>query len=295
MIEVERLAKTFVAGRGRRAKRVVAVEQVDFVARDGRITALLGPNGAGKTTTLRIIATLMQADAGRARVGGIDVVADPLAVRERLGVLSDARGLYTRLTARENVAYYAQLRGVPAAAFEARSAMLAELLDMQPLLDRRTAGFSTGERLKVALARALIHDPPHLVLDEPTNGLDVMSTRALRRLLLHLRDAGKCILFSTHIMQEVEQLCDEIVIVAAGRSVAHGTAAQLIAQSGQATLEDAFVSFVHKSDCGAQIAGRESSSNDRVPPDVVAASLRAAGHRAGIPSQSEIRNPNPDR
>ncbi|HYS13924.1 MAG TPA: ATP-binding cassette domain-containing protein, partial [Burkholderiaceae bacterium] len=161
--------------------------------------------------------------------------------RTELGVLSDARGLYTRLTARENINYYADLRRVPGGECASRLAMLAELLEMRDLLDRRTDGFSSGERMKVALARALIHDPRHLILDEPTNGLDVMSTRALRRLLRHLRDQGKCLLFSTHIMQEVEQLCDEIVIVAHGRTVAHGTAADLCAAAGTDNLEDAFV------------------------------------------------------
>ena len=242
MIDVVHLAKTFAA-KGRRGKPVAAVADVSFAAGDGRITALLGPNGAGKTTTLRVLETLMRPDTGRATVGGIDVVADPLAVRAQLGVLSDARGLYTRLTARENVAYHAELRGVTGDVFEQRLLRLSYLLDMRPLLDRRTDGFSTGEKMKVSLARALIHDPQHLILDEPTNGLDVMSTRALRRLLLAQRDAGKCILFSTHIMQEVEQICDEIVIVAHGRSVAHGTADALRKLAGTDSLEDAFVSL----------------------------------------------------
>jgi sodium transport system ATP-binding protein len=241
VIEVSGLAKSFVGRRGRATTLVQAVTDVSFTAQDGRITALLGPNGAGKTTTLRVLATLMRADRGTAQVGGVDVAADPVAVRAQLGVLSDARGLYTRLTARENVVYYADLRGVARAQREERLAMLADLLDMGDLLDRRTDGFSTGERMKVALARALIHDPRHLILDEPTNGLDVTSTRALRRLLRHLRDQGKCLLFSTHIMQEVEQLCDEIVVVAHGRTVAHGTAAALCAAAGAANLEDAFV------------------------------------------------------
>jgi len=241
MIEVSHLGKSFRARVARRRTQVRAIDDVTFIAQDGRITALLGPNGAGKTTTLRILATLMQPDQGAARVGGIDVVADPRAVRAQLGVLSDARGLYVRLTARENITYHAQLRGVARADVDARLQPLAELLDMRELLDRRSDGFSTGEKMKVALARALIHDPSHLILDEPTNGLDVMSTRALRRLLLHLRDRGKCIVFSTHIMQEVEQLCDEIVVVAHGRSVAHGSAARLRAAAGAATLEDAFV------------------------------------------------------
>jgi sodium transport system ATP-binding protein len=243
MIEVRALAKSFVAGQGRTRQRVVAVEDVSFTAADGRITALLGPNGAGKTTTLRVLSTLMRADRGSAWVGGIDVASDPAAARAAMGMLSDSRGLYSRLTARENVAYFAQLRQVPHAQFARRLADLARLLDMEALLDRPTAGFSTGEKMKVALARALIHDPQHLILDEPTNGLDVMSTRALRRLLLALRERGKCVLFSTHIMQEVDAICDEIVIVARGRSVAHGTGASLRAQTGCASLEDAFVAL----------------------------------------------------
>ena len=173
--------------------------------------------------------------------------ADTRAVRAQLGVLSDARGLYTRLTARENIEYYAQLaqRAGSGSASE-RLAMMAELLDMGSLLERRVEGFSTGERLKVALARALIHDPHHLILDEPTNGLDVVSTRALRRLLLHLRNQGKCIVISSHIMQEVDQLADEIVIVARGRTVAHGTAQQIRAEAGTESLEDAFVKLAYE-------------------------------------------------
>lgn len=243
MIDVRNLAKSFIGRRGRAKTVVQAVTDVSFSAHDGRITALLGPNGAGKTTTLRVLETLMLPDRGTIAVGGIDVTRDPVAVRRQLGVLSDARGLYTRLTARENVRYYADLRGVAPADCERRLTMIADLLDMRDLLDRRTDGFSTGEKMKVALARALIHDPSHLVLDEPTNGLDVMSTRALRRLLRHLRDEGKCVLFSTHIMQEVEQICDEIVVVAQGRTVAHGTPASLCASAGTASLEDAFVAL----------------------------------------------------
>ncbi len=241
MIEVRALGKTFIARRGRQRVPLAAVEEVSFVAADGQITALLGPNGAGKTTTLRILATLMQPDRGEALVGGISVTADPIAVRAQLGVLSDARGLYTRLTGRENVAYYADLRGVPAADCAARLSRMSQLLDMEDLLDRRAEGFSSGERMKVALARALIHDPQHLILDEPTNGLDVMSTRALRQLLGHLRGRGKCIVFSTHIMQEVEALSDRIVIVAHGRTLAAGSAANLTAAAGGVGLEDAFV------------------------------------------------------
>ena len=233
MIEVADLAKHFGA--------VQAVRHVTFRAPDGAITGLLGPNGAGKTTTLRMIATLVVPTHGSARVDGIDCRVDPLGVRGRIGVLSDARGLYARLTARENIRYYAALRRMDGAATEAAIERLAELLDMRELLDRRTDGFSQGERMKVAIARTLVHDPPNVMLDEPTNGLDVMTTRKLREVIRRLRDDGKCVLFSSHVMQEVSALCDEIVIVARGSVVAHGTAEELLAQSGRANLEDAFV------------------------------------------------------
>ena len=233
MIEVTDLAKHFGT--------VQAVRHVSFRAPDGAITGLLGPNGAGKTTTLRMIATLVTPTHGNARVDGIDCSADPLAVRERIGVLSDARGLYARLTARENIHYYGALRRMPDAAIEASIARLADLLDMGELLERRTDGFSQGEKMKVAIARTLVHDPPNVMLDEATNGLDVMTTRKLREVIRRLRDAGKCVLFSSHVMQEVTALCDEIVIVARGAVVAHGTADELLATSGCATLEDAFV------------------------------------------------------
>ncbi len=253
MIEVHNLAKSFAArAEGRRAQ-ITAVSDVSFDAPDGTITALLGPNGAGKTTTLRIVGTLVAADAGLAKVGGIDTRTEPRAVRAQLGMLSDARGLYARLTARENIAYYADLREVPKPEFEQRLKALADLLDMGALLDRRTEGFSTGERMKVALARALIHDPQHLMLDEPTNGLDVLSTRALRRLLGHLRTQGKCIVLSSHIMQEVEQLADRLVIVAHGRSIAHGTAAEIRERAGAQSLEDAFVALAYDA---AEVAAR---------------------------------------
>ena len=233
MIEVTDLAKHFGT--------VQAVRHVSFRAPDGAITGLLGPNGAGKTTTLRMIATLVAPTHGNARVDGIDCSADPLAVRARIGVLSDARGLYARLTARENIHYYGALRRMPDAAIEASIARLADLLDLGELLERRTDGFSQGEKMKVAIARTLVHDPPNVMLDEATNGLDVMTTRKLREVIRRLRDAGKCVLFSSHVMQEVSALCDEIVIVARGSVVAHGTAEELRAQSGCATLEDAFV------------------------------------------------------
>ena len=233
MIETRDLAKRF--------GEVEAVRQVSFTAPDGNITGLLGPNGAGKTTTLRMIATLVVPSRGSALVDGIDCVAEPLAVRARLGVLSDARGIYTRLTARENIAYYGALRGMTPAAVDAAIERLAELLDLKAVLDRRTDGFSQGERMKVAIARTLVHDPPNVMLDEPTNGLDVMTTRKLREVVKRLREVGKCVLFSSHVMQEVSALCDEIVIVARGAVVANGTADALLAASGCTNLEDAFV------------------------------------------------------
>jgi sodium transport system ATP-binding protein len=242
MIVIEQLAKRFVQGRGRKARVVQAVDGVSLVADNGRITGLLGPNGAGKTTTLRMAAALIAPDAGRVLVDGIDVATRPQEALARMGVLSDARGLYPRLTARENIVYYGRLHGMTEAAASARADTLADMFDMRPLLERRTEGFSQGERMKTALARAVIHDPPNLILDEPTNGLDVLATRALREALRRLRDdAGKCIVFSTHIMQEVERLCDRVVVVAHGRTVADGTVASLNAQCGEADFEETFV------------------------------------------------------
>lgn len=243
MIAVEHLTKSFRTKRDGRWTVLNAVADLSFGAADGRITALLGPNGAGKTTTLRAISTLVAPDAGRVLVDGLDCGAAPAKVRARLGVLSDARGLYTRLTARENIRYYGALRGMAPGAIEAAIEGLADLIEMRALLDRRTEGFSQGERMKVALARALLHDPQNLLLDEPTNGLDILSTRALRSLLRTLRAAGKCIVLSSHIMQEVSALSDEIVIVSQGRMVAHGTAASLLAQTGTTDLEEAFLAL----------------------------------------------------
>jgi sodium transport system ATP-binding protein len=242
MIAVDGLHKRFVQGRGRAARVVQALDGLCFEAADGRITGLLGPNGAGKTTALRIAAGLIEPDGGSVSVDGIDVAAAPRAALARMGVLSDSRGLYPRLTARENIVYYGALHGMGAVQADARARALAAMLGMEPLLDRRTEGFSQGERMKTALARALVHDPPNIVLDEPTNGLDVVSTRALRDTLRRLRDeAGKCIVFSTHIMQEVERLCDTVVVVAQGRVAAAGTVAELNARAGGVDFEDSFV------------------------------------------------------
>ncbi|HWD16177.1 MAG TPA: ATP-binding cassette domain-containing protein [Casimicrobiaceae bacterium] len=239
MIDVDALVKAF----GRRSE-VQAVRGVSFVAPDGEITGLLGQNGAGKTTLLRMIATLVVPDAGRARVDGLDIVADRYAVRRRIGVLSDARGLYPRLTARENVRYYGRLHGLAGAALEARIDVLFATLGLTAIAERRTAGFSQGEKMKVAIARALVHDPRTILLDEPTNGLDIISVRMLRDELRKLRAQGKCLLFSSHVMQEVAALCDRIVVLAHGRVVAHGTATELTTQAATASLEDAFVALL---------------------------------------------------
>ena len=236
MIRVEGLTRSFGAVR--------AIDGVGFEARDGRITGLLGPNGAGKSTTLRILYTVLRPQGGSASIDGIDVVADPLATRRRIGVLPHGAGIYPQLTARENIAYFGRLHGLAGDALERRVDELIGELEIGGHADRRAKGYSQGERIKVALARALVHAPRNLLLDEPTNGLDVMATRALRALVLRLRAAGHCILFSSHVMQEVAALCDDIVIIDHGRVVAAGTPEALRAQFGSATLEDAFVAAI---------------------------------------------------
>ena len=236
MIEVHDLHRSF--------DQVRAVSGVSFSAGDGRITGLLGPNGAGKTTTLRMLYTLLKPDRGEVRVDGYDTHTDALAVRQRLGVLPDSRGLYKRLTARENVEYYGRLHGLDEATLKQRIDTLVQQLDMRDIEHRRSEGFSQGQRVKTAIARALVHAPQNIVLDEPTNGLDVMATRAMRRFLLRLRDEGRCILFSSHIMQEVAALCDHIVIIAGGRVTAAGTPEELRAATGETNLEDAFVKLI---------------------------------------------------
>ena len=233
-----------VQGLERRFGAVRAVAGVGFEAGDGRITGLLGPNGAGKSTTLRVLYTVLKPDAGSAVIDGIDVVGDPLGARRRIGALPHGAGIYPQLTARENIAYFGRLHGLAGTALDARIDALVEELELGAIADRRAKGFSQGERIKVALARALVHSPRNLLLDEPTNGLDVMATRALRALILKLRGAGHCILFSSHVMQEVAALCDDIVIVDKGRVVAAGPPEALRARFGAATLEDAFVAAV---------------------------------------------------
>ena len=236
MIEVQALSKSF--------GKVQAVQNVSFGAGDGQITGLLGPNGAGKSTTLRMLYTLLKPDSGTARIDGLDISHQALEVQRRIGVLADARGLYSRLTTRENIRYYGRLHDMEGEALESQIEKLISLLDMQPIADRRTEGFSTGEKLKVAIARALVHNPPNVLLDEPTNGLDVMSTRAMRQFVLRLREEGKCVLFTSHIMQEVAALCDQIVIISKGQVAATGSPDELRAHTGQDNLEDAFVAAI---------------------------------------------------
>ncbi len=235
MITVEDLHKRF--------GDVRAVSGVSFSARDGAVTGLLGPNGAGKTTTLRMIYALMRPDQGRILVDEVDAVKDPQAAQARLGVLPDVSGLYPRLTAREHIYYYGELQGLSGRELDDRARLLLDTLDMKSIADQRTGGFSHGERTKVALARALVHDPGNVLLDEPTNGLDVMSTRAVRDIIRRLREQGRCVLFSSHVMQEVSALCDSIIVIAKGGVAAMGTPDELRSQTGHQSLEDAFVAL----------------------------------------------------
>jgi sodium transport system ATP-binding protein len=236
MIRVHDLHKSFGAIR--------AVRGVSFEAADGRITGLLGPNGAGKSTTLRVLYTVVKPGSGRAEVDGVDVVRQSLEARRRICTLPHGAGLYPHLTARENIAYYARLYGIPDDRIEARVDTVIRQLDIADFADRRTKGFSHGQRTKVALARALVHEPNNVILDEPSTGLDVMATRALRDLIRELKRAGKCVLFSSHVMQEVAALCDEIVIIAHGKVALHDSPEGIREATGCADLEDAFVKAI---------------------------------------------------
>jgi sodium transport system ATP-binding protein len=236
MIKVSNLVKSF--------GDIKAVRGISFEVRDGEITGLLGPNGAGKTTTLRMLYSLLPPDEGEICIDGLDPTRDAMAIKRTLGVVPDSRGLYVRMSARENIEYYGRLHGMPSGDIAARIAELVNTLDMSDFIDRRTEGFSQGQRVKVAIARAMVHNPQTVLLDEPSNGLDVMSTRALRRYILDLKERGHSIVLSTHIMQEVAALCDRIVIIAGGRIAADGSAEELLQQSGCSTLEDAFVSLI---------------------------------------------------
>jgi len=236
MIEASNLSKHY--------GKVTAVRDVSLRALDGRITGLLGPNGAGKSTTLRILYTVIATESGDALIDGVSVVTNPLEARRRMGVLPHGAGIYPRLTARENITYFGSLHGLERDERDRRAAELITLLEMEDFADRPAKGFSQGQRVKTALARALIHRPRNVLLDEPTNGLDVMAVRNLRSLLGRLRDQGHCVLFSSHVMQEVAALCDEVVVIAHGTVVAQGTPEDLRARTGECSLEDAFVRLI---------------------------------------------------
>jgi sodium transport system ATP-binding protein len=236
MIKVSNLHKSF--------GKIKAVQGISFEVRDGEITGLLGPNGAGKTTTLRMLYSLLPPDEGEIRIDGLDPTKDAMAIKQTLGVVPDSRGLYTRMSARENIAYYGELHGMSGPDIKTRIEELVDTLDMADFIDRRTEGFSQGQRVKVAIARAMVHKPQTVMLDEPSNGLDVMSTRALRRYILSLKNAGHSVILSTHIMQEVAALCDRIIIIANGQIAADGSAHELLEKSGCDSLEDAFVRLI---------------------------------------------------
>ncbi len=236
MIKVDGIHKSF--------GKVHAVRGVSFTAPDGKVTGLLGPNGAGKSTTLRILYTVLKPDEGSASIDGADVVVDNLAARKKIGALPHGAGLYPNLTARENIAYYANLCGIDKSEVGDRVANIIKLLEIEEFADRRTKGFSQGQRTKVSLARALVHDPQNIILDEPSNGLDVMATRSLRHLILKLKDDGRCILFSSHVMQEVVALCDDICIIANGRVAIDDSVDGIRERTGCDDLEDAFVAAI---------------------------------------------------
>jgi len=238
MIVVDGLQKSF--------GEVKAVQGVSFTASDGKITGLLGPNGAGKSTTLRVLYTVLKPDAGSATIDGVNVVEDGLAARARIGTLPHGAGLYPHLTARENIAYYAKLYGMDPGIIDERVQRVIDQLDINDFSDRKTKGFSQGQTTKVSLARSLVHGPRNVILDEPSNGLDVMATRSLRALIRQLKDAGKCVLFSSHVMQEVAALCDEIIIIASGQVAIHDTTDGIRNATGCDDLEEAFVKAIDR-------------------------------------------------
>ena len=246
MIEVERLVKKF--------GDATAVHGVSFQAPDAAVTGLLGPNGAGKTTSLRMIYGLLRPDGGMVRIDGQACDFGSTVIHHQVGVLPDQSGLYPRLTARENISYFGSLHSLGGKDLESRVEQLVQVLELKDIADRRVAGFSHGERTKVALARALVHEPQNIILDEPTNGLDVMSTRILRDVIRRLKSTGRCVLFSSHVMQEVSALCDRIVVIASGNVVAAGTTEELLRRTNKTTLEDAFVCLVGRSTPQAMVS-----------------------------------------
>ena len=257
MINAEHLQKAFTKpGSGLfKREQVKAVQDVSFSAADGSVTGLLGPNGAGKSTTLRMLATLIQADGGSATIDGLDIKNDLLKVRQQLGFMPHNAGIYPRLSARENITYYARLCGLDKAKAQSRVNELAEQLEMTEFLERRAMGFSQGQRTKVALARALVHQPQTIMLDEPTNGLDVMATRGLRTIIRELANQGHCIVFSSHIMQEVAALCDRVAIIANGTIAIEDNLDGIRRRTGFEDLEDAFVEAIGAAPVGAAPVG----------------------------------------
>ena len=236
MIQTQKLRKYF--------GEIRAVEEISLQAKDSEITGILGPNGAGKSTAIRMMYGLMKPDSGKVIVDDIWVEEHPDQARKKIGALPDSYGLYPRLTARENIAYFARLQGMTGEVLQKRLDDLEEILEMKEISSRKVAGFSQGQRMKVSIARAIVHDPQNVILDEPTNGLDVMATRAMRKLIRNMKERGCCVLFSSHIMQEVAALCDHIVVIAAGKVVARGSLEEIRQQAGTEDLEDAFVRLV---------------------------------------------------
>lgn len=237
MINVEAIEKNF--------GKVRAVDGATFTARDGEITTLLGANGSGKSTTMRAISGMISVDKGRAMVDDVHVASNPVAARARLGVFPDQFGLYPRLTAREEISYFAGFHGLRGKALKSQIDELVGLLSMEDIIDRRTTGFSQGQRMKVALARTLVHDPQNLMLDEPTRGLDIMNIRLLRSIILARKAAGRCVLLTSHVMAEVHEISDRVVIINKGRVIADAPPDTLIAETGASTLEDAFVTLIN--------------------------------------------------
>src|SRR5262249_29627084 len=237
MIHVERLTKSFC---DLRRGTVTAVDHVGFDVRPGEIFGLLGPNGAGKTTCLRILSTVLRPTAGIATIAGFNVDTHPAEVRARIGFMSGNTGVYDRMTARELVQYYGRLYGMPEEALERRLDELFATLQMNDFRDTLGAKMSTGMKQKGSIARTIIHDPPVMVFDEPTRGLDVLVARALLKTIASLKSQGKCIIFSTHIMREVEKLCDRVAIIHKGRILAEGSVAELERRYGQHDMEELF-------------------------------------------------------
>lgn len=255
MIRVEHLSKTFAAKKrggfrfpgvkkSAQPDVITALDDVSFTLNDGEITGLLGLNGAGKSTLMRLIYGLLQPSAGEVWVNEHQVSKNPNAARQQLGVLPDDTGLYKRLTARENIRYFGELQGLQGSELEQSINQLIALLGMDNIAERRADGFSLGERMKTALARAIVHQPQHVLLDEPTNGLDVITTRAVRRLLHELKQQGRCVIFSSHLMHEVSGLCDRIIVISHGKILADGNLETILDAGKSHNLEEAFVNLV---------------------------------------------------